>query len=102
MATRVLYEVTAILRDEDVARRWVRWILDEHIADVVRAGASRGRLLRIDDAPHTYVVQYEFASRDSLDDYLANHATRLRTEGARRFDANEVTYQRRTAAIVDR
>ncbi|HKQ50238.1 MAG TPA: DUF4286 family protein [Phycisphaerae bacterium] len=102
MAPRILYEVTTILRDEGVAQRWVRWILDEHIADVVRAGAASGRLLHIDDAPHTYVVQYEFASRDSLNTYLSSHAPRLRAEGALRFDASEAAYHRRTATIIER
>ena len=100
MSTCVLYEVTAVLRDEVVARDWVRWILDVHIAEVVEAGATSGRLLQIDDTPHTYVVQYEFASRDSLETYLLRHARRLREAGALRFGPIDVTYSRRTAAIV--
>lgn len=102
MSPVVVYEVTATLRDEHVARRWVSWILDQHIADLVRAGAASGRLLQIDDAPNTYVVQYEFASRAALDEYLAHHAARLRAEGALRFGTPDVIYDRRTASVLER
>ncbi len=100
MSERVLYEVSALFRDDEIARRWVRWILEEHIADVVAAGALSGRLVRLDDPPHSYVVQYEFASRESVEQYLRDHAPRLREEGARRFDTADVTYLRRTGDMV--
>lgn len=100
MSQHVLYEVSAVFRDEETARRWVRWILEEHIGDVVSAGALCGRLVQLDDAPRSYVVQYEFASRESVEQYLRDHAPRLREEGARRFDAAAVAYQRRTGVVV--
>jgi hypothetical protein len=100
MAPRIIYEVSAIINDEETARRWTRWIVDEHIADVIAAGAQAGRLIQLDDTPRTYVVQYEFASRGSLEQYLREHAPRLREEGARRFGATEVVYTRRTGSVI--
>ena len=99
--TRILYEVTAKIIDPDVTDAWVAWILDEHIGDVVRAGALRGRLVRIDDTESTFAVQYEFESRDDLNRYLADRAPGLRDQGARRFGGHRVEYTRRTGEITD-
>lgn len=98
--TPVFYEVTATIQDRSILDDWVRWMGDEHLADVVRAGATRGRLIRIDGPTATFVCQYEFASRSALDRYLSEHAPRLRAEGAALFDAEQVTYMRRTGDIL--
>jgi len=71
------------------------------IADVVRAGAESGRVIRRDEPPHTFIAQYEFASRAALDAYLAHHAPRLRAEGVRRF-GDRVSYRRRVGQTVNR
>ena len=97
---QMLYEVTATFRDEGSARGWVAWMLNSHIADVIKAGASRGRLLRFDDTPLTFSAQYEFASRAEFREYLEQHALRLRAEGLARFGADRVEYSRRTAEVV--
>lgn len=97
----ILYEVNAEIRDPTIADDWARWILDEHIGDVVRAGAASGRLLRIDsdDDQSRFSVQYEFATRDALNAYLRDHAARLRAEGVRRFPLENVSYSRRIGEI---
>lgn len=94
------YEVTATIADEATAAAWARWICEEHIADVVQAGAIRGRLVQLDGKPHRYLVQYEFASRTAFEQYLRDHAPRLRAEGSSRFNAEEVTYERRTGLFL--
>jgi len=98
--TPVFYEVTAAIQDLSILDDWVRWMGDEHLADVVAAGATRGRLIRIDGPTATFVCQYEFASRGALDRYLSEHAPRLRAEGTARFDAEQVAYSRHTGDIL--
>lgn len=98
--TPVFYEVTATIHDRSILDDWVRWMGDTHLADVVVAGAMRGRLIRIDGPTATFVCQYEFASRSALDRYLSEHAPRLRAEGAAIFDSEQVTYMRRTGDIL--
>lgn len=101
--TGIYYEVSAIIPEPRVADAWQAWIVHEHIADVIAAGAARGRLVRIDtavNAPRQYCVQYDFSSREALDHYLACHAPRLREEGLKRFPADQVTYARRTGVIM--
>lgn len=99
----ILYEVNAEFANASIADAWAKWVLDEHIADVVAAGASSGRLVRIDgddDVPR-WSAQYEFTSRATLDAYLRDHAPRLREEGTRRFPSEKVRYQRRVGEILE-
>lgn len=101
----MLYEVTTEFIDPDVVSAWSNWIVREHIADVVKAGATSGRLFRIDtdDGSPRFSVQYQFASRAALDAYLRDHAPRLRDEGALRYSSEKVRYSRRIGqrVIVD-
>ena len=98
--TPVFYEVTAAIQDRSILVEWVRWMGETHLDDVVAAGATRGRLIRIDGPTATFVCQYEFASRSALDRYLSEHAPRLRAEGVALFDSDQVSYTRRTGDIL--
>lgn len=107
MAT-IFYEVEALFADESIALRWLDWLRDEHIADVMRGGATGGRAIRLDPpadaAPLAgevrYCVQYEFPSRAAFDRYLAEFAPRLREEGLKRFAPPQVRYARRSGDVV--
>lgn len=85
--------------NQAIADEWVAWLLGEHIADVVAAGATSGRVIRLDQ-PLCYAAQYEFASAEALSAYLADQAPRLRAEGERRFGADQVAYARRTGIVL--
>jgi hypothetical protein len=99
--SRIYYEVTASITDLGIADEWVRWMIREHIDAVVRVGATTGRLIRLHDSPSIYLVQYEFPSQQAFETYLATHAPRLRDEGRRRFEPEQVTYTRRSGEIVE-
>ncbi len=98
--TRVLYEVSARIPNPAVAEAWAAWILREHIAEVIQAGAMSGRLIQDDEDAARYTVQYEFADREALETYLAEEAPRLRDAGLRRFGASQVAYTRRSGRIL--
>lgn len=91
----VFYEVTATIHDPAVAEACVGWMHGEHIAEIVAAGAKSGRLYRVEESPSVYVAHYEFASRPALDEYLTNHAPRLRAAGVQRFPPEKVILSRR-------
>ncbi len=99
--SRFFYEVTATLHDESIVEAWTRWMQGEHIADVVRAGACSGRLIRLDGETLRFAIQYEFDSREAFEQYLRDHAPRLRAEGVARFPADQVSYERRTGEFLD-
>jgi hypothetical protein len=96
----VVYEVAACFKEQSTADAWVAWLLSEHIADVVSAGADRGRVVKLDEPTLSYVAQYEFASPAALAAYLAQHAPRLRAEGLKRFPLEQVQYARRSGLIL--
>ncbi len=100
------YEVCATFTDSALADEWLKWMGDEHIADLLKAGALSGRAVRL-DAEHSsestvtrLVAQYEFKDRAAFDAYIRDHAPRLRAEGLKRFPADQVSYQRRAGEIV--
>jgi len=98
----VIYEVTTDFIDSAIVPDWNRWMAEEHMADVVAAGATSGRILHIetDDGAPRFSVQYEFPSREALDAYFRDHAPRLRDEGTRRFPPDVVRYTRRVAEVL--
>lgn len=98
--TRIMYEVTATITDPSITDDWIRWIAEQHINDILQAGATHGRLVRLDDPRNTFVVQYEFPSRQAYEHYQAAHAPRLRAESARRFEPAQVSYTRRSGEIL--
>lgn len=99
----VLYEVGVTFHDPALAPKWLAWLKDGHIADVMRGGATSARIIELDPADPgsdpRYVVQYEFASRRALDTYLSEHAPRLRAEGLAKFAPPAVTYDRRVGTL---
>jgi len=83
----IVYEVN-LEADSDIAAPFDTWLRD-HIADMLQfegfrsaeilddASAPPGRIRRI--------VQYRLRDQAALDDYLAQHATHMRAQGAARF-----------------
>lgn len=101
---RYFYEVNANFHDAATANAWLAWLRDQHIADVVAAGALSGRIIQNDSdvaSPQlSFSAQYEFADRARFEAYLRDHAPRLRAEGLQKFPPDVVTYSRRSGDIV--
>lgn len=92
----VLYDVECTFTDPEVADKWVAWMHDAHIADVVHAGALCGQVVVRESDAIVREVRYRFANRIAFDTYVRDHAPRLRTEGLERFPLSlGLSYQRR-------
>jgi hypothetical protein len=98
--SQVFYEVTATFTDPAAVQPWLDWLANKHIADVCAAGATSGRVVRLDDSPRTFAAQYAFPDRDAFDRYIRDHAPRLRDEGAAQFPPDQVTYTRRSGDVL--
>ncbi len=85
MGLGFVYRVRCRFDDPEVARAWVAWLRDEHLADVVEAGAQSAELLRLDGPELVFEAVYRFADRAAFERYEAEHAPRLRNEGLDRF-----------------
>ncbi len=70
---------------EDVASMWLDWLVPGHLNDVLAVGALSAEVVELDDDVPHYRICYRFPSREEFEEYLKNHADRLRAEGAKRF-----------------
>jgi len=72
-------------RAEEVGRSWVAWLHEEHLQDVMDAGASSARVVRVRAPGVVYESRYTFPSSEAFAAYEQTHAPRLRQEGLSRF-----------------
>lgn len=84
----VVYEVNIDV-DVDISAAYRQW-LDGHVREILGLPEFlAARIFEVEDeqaAPGTRLsVQYELATRAALDQYFAQHAERLRSDGIARF-----------------
>jgi 2-haloacid dehalogenase len=93
----VVYEVVG--RGEPaVMDRFVRWMIDEHLAEVRACKGVRGaELVRIDDGSVQCI--YRFTGRAAYSRYLDKDAPRLRARGRELFTETELAFERSAGTI---
>lgn len=79
----IVYAVRMEAPTRELADEILEWLAHDHVGDVVRAGASDGEVIRIDEL--TIETRYRFASREAFEAYEAGPAVALRAEGRARF-----------------
>lgn len=96
--SEICYTVACTFKDPAIARAWLKWLEDGHLADVCAAGAHHAEAVRLDgEGPElTYEARYRFASRAAFEAYERDHAPRLRAEGLARFPLELGLEYRRT------
>lgn len=104
----IIYEVNLKIQN-DTAEDYLKW-LRPHIDEILKLdGFVRADLFSRNpedeggekDANHVYfTVQYHLVSRQALDDYLKNHAPRMREDGLKRF-GGKFTASRRVLQFVE-
>lgn len=85
----ILYNVTINIH-ESVHDKWMNWMQEKHIGDVLATGKfSSARLVRVlveeEMGGTTYAIQYTTDSKETLERYYREDAERLREEGLRLF-----------------
>lgn len=97
------YTVACTFTDSAVGQRWMRWLIETHMADVIAAGAESAALVALDGEPPLLraEVRYIFADRAAFMAYERDHAPRLRAEGLELFPLHlGLTYTRSTGEIT--
>jgi hypothetical protein len=99
----IIYNVTTNI-DESIHREWLNWI-KIHIPQVLATGKfTEAKLTRVlveeEMGGVTYSVQYRAKSRETLDAYYAEDASRLRQDGIERF-ADKMLAFRTELEIID-
>jgi hypothetical protein len=81
--------------------QWVQWLTDQHLAEVIAAGATAAEIIEMDAEVPTFEVRYSFASRTDWEQYLQNHAPRLRAEGLQKFPPElGLIYERSVGRLI--
>jgi len=108
MSGPILYTVQCRCPSAEKAALWVAWLRGGHIGEVLGAGASSAAIIRLDpesndenDQGVTLQVQYRFNDRSTYQQYIDDHAPRLRAEGLERFPADDgFVYSRTVGTII--
>ena len=82
---KIAYTVACAFTDPDVAGRWMAWLENGHLADVIAAGAESAYAVRLDGDAVRCEARYTFASREAFEAYERDHAPRLRAAGLALF-----------------
>lgn len=98
-----IYNVTINI-DASIQTEWVKWMLEEHIPDVMKTGcfidSRMVKVLNVEDEGHTYSVQYTFLEMDDIERYKKEHAPRLQASGKEKFKDKFVAF-RTLLQIID-
>ncbi len=87
--------------DSELVQRWLDWLRDPHIADVMRGGARGAEIVKMTADCPTFEIRYQFASREDFDRYQAEFASALREEGLEKFPLEEgLVYSRSDGEVV--
>ena len=85
----------------DVAQRWLSWLRDIHLSEVLAAGAISADVIQISNDRERYEVHYRFASEEDFLRYERDHAPSLRADGLSRFPLSlGLAYERSVGTIL--
>lgn len=99
----IAYTVICTLPDIATLSEYVAWLRDDHIAQVIAAGALSGEIVRIEQPPTPLQVEtrYVFSDRQTFEAYLQHEAPGLRAQGLARFPPERgIRFERRVGTIV--
>lgn len=93
----IIYNVTINI-DESVHDKWLQWMRNKHIEDVLATGLFiSARMVKVlieeEMGGTTYSVQYYTDSRAKLEEYYKSHAPRLRNEGLSLFADKMIAFR---------
>jgi hypothetical protein len=93
----IVYNVTINI-DADVHEQWVKWMLAEHIPEVLATGlfmdARMSRMLIEEEGNGiTYSIQYTLDSMEKMKIYEEQHAPRLRADVQSRYDGKFAAFR---------
>ena len=94
---KVIYNVTVKI-EKDSESKWVRWMRETHIPDVLATnsflGAKLNKILFLDESDGiTYTVQYESQDMKTLDRYHKEFASELQKDLVTNFKDKYVAFR---------
>lgn len=88
--------------DPELVERWLGWLREPHIADVMLGGATGAEVVKMSADIPTFEIRYQFGSREAFERYERDFAPTLRDEGRQLFppDQLKMSYQRTDGQVV--
>ncbi len=85
-----------------IDEKWLSWLRQGHIQDVIDGGAQGGEVVAMDcDEGRQYEVRYFFPDRAAFEKYQQLHAPQLRDEGLKKFPLElGLAYHRTTGQML--
>ncbi len=101
----IIYNVTINI-DESVHEKWLSWMQQKHISDVLATGKFiKAKLVRVlveeEMGGVTYSTQYYTESKELLQSYYTEDAPRLREEGLRLFGDKMLAFRTELEVISE-
>ncbi len=97
----ISYTVRCTFTDHSVAPKWLEWLEQEHLQEVLDGGAHQAVVYQMDGEDLTYEIRYEFLDRNKFDEYEQKYAPELRKKGLDRFPLSlGLEYQRTVATAI--
>ncbi|MEE2825998.1 MAG: DUF4286 family protein [Planctomycetota bacterium] len=89
--------------ESDLVHRWVVWMREVHIPDVIASGARSAEFFQFEREQPTFRVLYHFDSARAFNRYENEHAPRLRAESLREFPSKTgLSYRRECGESLGR
>ena len=88
--------------DPEVIQRWLAWLNDPHISDVMKGGSAGAEVVKMSDELPTYEIRYQFPDLAAFQKYEAEFAPALKAEGLELFPPaeNGMIYHRTSGEVV--
>ena len=101
----LIYNVTINI-DDAVHDRWLSWMKDKHIPDMLATKKFHNAkmckvLVEEEMGGSTYSIQYSTPDRETLERYYQEDAERMRSEGNQRFPNQFVAFRTELEIISD-
>jgi hypothetical protein len=98
---QIRYTVSVNFPNDSIAPKWLEWLKNGHVADVVKGGATSAHAVKIDGSANLFEVVYLFPSREAFERYERDFAPALRAEGQKLFPAaSGIVYSRTVAEVL--
>jgi uncharacterized protein DUF4286 len=93
----LIYNITSKVSWE-VQEKWLTWMLEEHIIEVLETGLFlKYQLVKLQDVEEvdgpTFAVQYYLASRDNYDRYIQHFAAAFRNKVIDKWGAHVISFR---------
>lgn len=100
----VVYNVTVSI-DEAIALEWLEWMRVQHVPEIMKTGFFREcKLCRVhgeEEGGVTYAVMYTAFSKEDLEKYQREHASRLQAMHSEKFKGRYIDFKTMLSVIEE-